>query len=78
MNILKVVGNTEWGADRKVMLRLYRSLIMSKLDYGCIVYGSARCLTYRCWSRPFFLCDTRQLLVCFFYKIISDADDNSK
>ena len=42
LNILKVVGNTEWGADRKVMLRLYRSLIRSKLDYGCIVYGSAR------------------------------------
>ena len=42
LNILKVIGNTEWGADRKVMLRLYRSLIRSKLDYGCIVYGSAR------------------------------------
>ena len=24
------------------MLRLYRSLIRCKLDYGCIVYGSAR------------------------------------
>ena len=42
LNILKCIGNTEWGADRKVMLRLYRSLIRSKLDYGCIVYGSAR------------------------------------
>ena len=42
LNILNVVGNTEWGADRKVMLRLYRSLIRSNLDYGCIVYGSAR------------------------------------
>ena len=42
LNILKVIGNTEWGADRKVMLRLYRSLIRTKLDYGCIVYGSAR------------------------------------
>ena len=39
---LKVIGNTEWGADRKVMLRLYRYLVRSKLDYGCIVYGSAR------------------------------------
>ena len=26
----------------KVMLRLYRSLVRSKLDYGCFVYGSAR------------------------------------
>ena len=30
------------GADRKVLLRLYRSLVRSKLDYGSIVYGSAR------------------------------------
>ena len=42
LNILNVIGNNEWGADRKVMLRLYRSLIRSQLDYGCIVYGSAR------------------------------------
>ena len=42
VNILKVIVNPEWGADRKVMLRLYRSLIRSKLDYGCIVYRSAR------------------------------------
>ena len=42
MNILKVIGNTDWGAVRKVMLRIYRSLIRYKLDYGCIVYGSAR------------------------------------
>ena len=42
LNILKFIGNTEWGADREVMLLLYRSLVRSKLDYGCIVYGSAR------------------------------------
>ena len=30
------------GADRTVLLHLYRSLIRSKLDYGSIVYGSAR------------------------------------
>ena len=39
LNIL-VIGTTEWGADQKVMLQLYRSLVRSKLDYGCIVYGS--------------------------------------
>ena len=32
----------DWGADRKVLLRLYRTLVRSKLDYGCIVYVSAR------------------------------------
>ena len=42
LDILRVVGHTDWGADRSVLLRLYRALIRSKLDYGCIVYGSAR------------------------------------
>ena len=42
LNLIKVVSGTEWGGDRKVLLRLYRSLIRSKLDYGSIVYGSAR------------------------------------
>ena len=42
LDLIKVLSNTTWGADRKVLLRLYRALIRSKLDYGCIVYGSAR------------------------------------
>ena len=42
INILKVVGHYDWGADCKTMLSLYRSLIQSKLDYGSVVYGSAR------------------------------------
>ena len=42
LNLLKVVSHMDWGADRDVLLRLYRALIRSKLDYGCIVYGSAR------------------------------------
>ena len=41
LNILKVLSRTEWGADRTTLLKLNRSLIRSKLDYGCIVYGSA-------------------------------------
>ena len=42
LNILNVIGNNEWRADCKVMLRLYRSLVRSKLEYEFIVYGSAR------------------------------------
>lgn len=42
MNLLRVVAHTDWGADAATLLRLYRSHIRSKLDYGCIVYGSAR------------------------------------
>ena len=39
---MRVVANQEWGAHKSVLLKLYRSLIRSKIDYGCIVYGSAR------------------------------------
>ena len=42
LNLLKILSHTNWGADRTVLLELYRSLIRSKLDYGSIVYGSAR------------------------------------
>ena len=41
LNILKVLSRTEWGADRTALFKLYRSLVRSKLDYGCIVDGSA-------------------------------------
>ena len=47
LNLLRVVSSMDWGADRKVLLRLYRTLVRSKLDYGCIVYGSARQLYLR-------------------------------
>jgi len=42
LNLLQVIAHTSWGADQETLLQLYRSLIRSKLDYGCIVYGSAR------------------------------------
>ena len=42
MNLLKVLSHNSWGADRTTFLKLYRSLVRSKLDYGCIIYGSAR------------------------------------
>ena len=42
LNLLRVVAHTDWGADRKILLNLYRTIVRSKLDYGCIVYGSAR------------------------------------
>jgi len=42
LNLLRVLAHTSWGADQETLLHLYRSLMQSKLDYGCIVYGSAR------------------------------------
>ena len=40
--VLQVVEHTDGEADRIVLLRLYRALVRSKLDYGNIVYGSTR------------------------------------
>ena len=42
LNVLKLLSHSDWGGDKKSLLNLYRSLIRSKLDYGCIIYGSAR------------------------------------
>ena len=41
LNILRVISHKTWGADRKMLLRLHEALILSKLDYGSQVYGSA-------------------------------------
>ena len=40
LNLLRVVAHTTWGADQQTLIHLYRSLIRSKLEYGCVVYGS--------------------------------------
>ena len=42
LQLLRVISSKNWGGDRTTLLRIYRSHIRSKLDYGCIVYGSAR------------------------------------
>ena len=41
INMLKVLSHTDWGADTHTLLKLFRSYIRSRLDYGCIVYSSA-------------------------------------
>ena len=42
LNILKVIGNTEWELTEISCSAFMWDLVRSKLDYGCIVYGSAR------------------------------------
>ena len=42
LQLLRVISSKDWGGDRTTLLRIYRSHIRSKLDYGCIVYGSAK------------------------------------
>lgn len=41
LSLLRVLSSLSWGADRTILLRLYQSLVQSKLDYGCEVYSSA-------------------------------------
>lgn len=41
LNILKTLSHYHWGAEEEVLLRVYRALIRSKLDYGSLVYSSA-------------------------------------
>ena len=41
LQLLTCLSHMTWGADRTTLLRVYRSLIRSQLDYGCQIYGSA-------------------------------------
>ncbi|GBL73603.1 hypothetical protein AVEN_230615-1 [Araneus ventricosus] len=38
---MKVLSNTCWAVDKVSLMRIYRFLVGSKLDYGVPVYGSA-------------------------------------
>jgi len=42
LNLVQVVAHKDWEADYATLLKLYRSHIRWKLDYDCVVYGSAR------------------------------------
>ncbi|GBN26989.1 hypothetical protein AVEN_38262-1 [Araneus ventricosus] len=41
LDLLKVLSSKSWGADYDTLLKIYRALVLSKLDYCSIVYGSA-------------------------------------
>ena len=41
LNLIRVVAQLKWGGDKDTLLMLYRTIARSKLDYGCIVYGTA-------------------------------------
>jgi ribonuclease HI len=41
INLLQSISNRHWGADRSLLLRLYRVLICSRLDYAAALYASA-------------------------------------
>ncbi len=41
INLMRSVTGYEWGADKVSLMDIYRALIRSCLDYGCMVYGAA-------------------------------------
>lgn len=42
LNVIKSISSTNWGADRDIILTTYRALIRSRLDYGAVIYDSAK------------------------------------
>ncbi|GBN35016.1 hypothetical protein AVEN_183832-1 [Araneus ventricosus] len=47
MNIVKILSSSWYGAESSSLLKIYRALIRSKLDYGSAIYGSASKSTLR-------------------------------
>ena len=41
LNIIQIISRSSKETDSRTLLRIYRALVRSKLDYGCPVYGTA-------------------------------------
>ena len=42
IQLLWTIAHTNWGGSKETLLKLYRSLIRSKLNDGCFIYGASR------------------------------------
>ena len=42
LSILKILSRSHWGADRLSLLRVYRAIVRSKIDFGCQAYQPAK------------------------------------
>lgn len=47
INLMRVIAGIKWGADREMLLKVYRSIARSKIDYCSFIYSSARKSTLR-------------------------------
>ena len=45
LNLMRVITGTRRGASKKVLLIVYKALIRSVIDYGCIAYDTASATT---------------------------------
>jgi len=41
LNIIRAISNRAWGANSSIIIRTYKSLVLSVIDYGSIIYGAA-------------------------------------
>ena len=41
LNLMRSLTGSKWGANKHVLLTVYRALIRSVIDYGAIAYDSA-------------------------------------
>ncbi|XP_055524853.1 uncharacterized protein LOC129718269 [Wyeomyia smithii] len=41
MNIMKTLSNFKWGSDRRTLIKLHNSLVLSRCEYGNCIYSSA-------------------------------------
>ena len=41
LNLMRYLSGTKFGADKLTLMTIYKTLIRSKLDYGCQAYASA-------------------------------------
>ena len=42
IQLLRTIACTNWRGSKETLLELYCSLIRSRLNYGCFIYGAAR------------------------------------
>ena len=41
INVMRCLAGSTWGANRDTQIMVYRAMIRSALDYGCLAYGAA-------------------------------------
>jgi hypothetical protein len=41
LNILKILPHTSWGGDSRILIKIYKSIIQSKIYYGSNIYNKA-------------------------------------
>ena len=41
VNVMRCLSGSTWGADQVTQIMIYRAMVRSRIDYGCLCYGTA-------------------------------------